>query len=32
MDLLVDAILDKTTPTPPLATLVGTLETLFPAM
>ena len=32
MDLLVDAILDKTTPAPPLATLVGTLETLFPAM
>lgn len=32
MDVLVSAILDKTTPTPPLYTLVGTLETLFPAM
>lgn len=32
LDLLVDALLDKTREQPPLCTLVGTLETLFPAM
>lgn len=32
LDILVDALLDKTHPAPPLGSLVGTLEMLFPAV